>query len=220
MNNIKVRQFTGISGILIFLLSMIVLPLYFVYSGPPPVSNILTRALINMFVCTALIIFLVGFHHLIREARPGSEWIAALSFTFGLVFAILTFVSDAIQVGSVLGKSGGIDPTTVGSGAEGAILLFGPIARLVTAMFLFTAASAILSTHLLPKWTARMAQVIALFHFILIPSIFSGTDPSHFYSINGLGIPISGTFLLIWILVVSIVILGKKADHLVPTTAK
>jgi hypothetical protein len=50
---------------------MVVLPLYFVYNGPPPVSNILKRALVNMFVCTALIIFLVGFRHLIREAGPG-----------------------------------------------------------------------------------------------------------------------------------------------------
>jgi hypothetical protein len=208
--NIKVRQFTGIAGIAVFLLSMVVLPLYFVYNGPPPVSNILTRALINMFVCTALITFLVGFRHLIREERPDFEWIATLSFTFGLVFAILTFVSDAIQVGSVLGKSGGIDPTTVGSGAEGAILLFGPIARLLTSMFLFTAAMAILGTHLLPKWTARMAQIIAVFHFVLIPSIFSGIDPSYFYSINGLGIPISGSLLLIWILVISIMILRKK----------
>jgi hypothetical protein len=211
MNRIKVRQLTGISGIIIFLLSMVVLPLYFVYNGPPPVSNILTRALINMFVCTALIVFLVGFRHLIREAGPDFEWIAELSFTFGLVFSILTFVSDTIQVGSVLGKSGGIDPTTVGSGAEGAILLFGPIARLLTSMFLFTAAMAILGTHILPKWTARMAQIIAVFHFVLIPSIFSGTDPSYFYSINGLGIPISGSLLLIWILVISIMILRKKS---------
>lgn len=210
MNNINVRRITGASGIIIFLLSMVVLPLYFVYSGPPPVSNILTRALINMFVCTALIVFLVGFRQLLREARPDFEFIATLSFTFGLVFAIITFVSDAIQVGSVLGKSGGIDPTTVGSGAESAILLFGPIARLLTSTFLFTAAAAILGTHLLPKWTARMAQIIAVFHFILIPSIFSGTNPAYFYSINGLGIPISGTFLLIWLLVVGIMILRKK----------
>ncbi|WP_259070903.1 hypothetical protein HDF24_22870 [Mucilaginibacter sp. X4EP1] len=211
MNSINVRRVTGISGIAIFLLSMVVLPLYFVYSGPPPVSNILTRVLINMFVCTALIIFLVGFRYLIREARPDFEFIATLSFTFGLVFAIITFVSDAIQVGSVLGKSGGIDPTTVGSGAESAILLFGPIGRLLTSMFLFTAASAILGTHLLPKWTARMAQIIAVFHFALIPSIFSGTNPAYFYSINGLGIPISGTFLLIWILAVGIILFRKKS---------
>jgi hypothetical protein len=210
MNSIKVRQFTGISGIIIFLLSMVVLPLYFVYDGPPPVSNILTRALINMFVCTALIIFLVGFRQLIRETGRDFEWIASLSFTFGLVFSIITFVSDAIQVGSVLGKSGGIDPTTVGSGAESAILLFGPIARMLTSMFLFTTAMAILGTHMLPKWTARMAQIIAIFHFVLIPSIFSGTDPSYFYSINGLGIPISGSLLLVWILVVSVMILRKK----------
>ena len=38
------------------------------------------------------------------------------------------------------------------------------------------AAMAILGTHLLPKWTARMALIIAVFHFGLIPSIFSGAD--------------------------------------------
>jgi hypothetical protein len=51
---------------------------------------------------------------------------------------------------------------------------------------------------------------IGIFHFVLIPSIYSGTDPSYFYSINGLGIPISGTLLPVWIFVISIMLLRKK----------
>lgn len=178
-------------------------------SAPNPVSNEILMKTFRKTTHTKIAVPSPA-RQMIRSAGPGFEWIAELSFTFGLVFSIITFVSDAMQVGSVLGKTGGIDPTTVGSGAEGAILLFGPIARLLTSVFLFTTAMAILGTHILPKWTARMAQIIAVFHFVLIPSIFSGTDPSYFYSINGLGIPISGTFLLIWILVVSIMILRKK----------
>lgn len=210
MDNIRVCRRTGIVGVSIYLLGMVVLPLYFVYDGPPPVSNILTRILLNMLACTGLIAFMVGFRQLIIEARPDYDWIGTLCFTAGLVFLTLTFVADSIQVGSVIGTSGGIDPTTIGSGGEGSLLIYGPIARLLTALLLITAGAAILGTHILPKWTAWMAQAVAVFHLALVPSIFSGTEPSHFYSINGWGIPVAGGLFLLWILAVSIVMLRQK----------
>ena len=41
----------------------------------------------------------------------------------------------------------------------------------------------------------------------LIPTIFSGTDPTRFYSINGIGIPTAGGLFALWILVASAALL-------------
>jgi hypothetical protein len=210
MKSIDIRKITGIAGIAVYVLAMIVLPLYFIYSGPPPASNILTRALANMFATASLLIFITGFRQLIKEAALDNEWLGTLCFNFGFAFVMTVFVSDAIQVGSVLGKEGGVDPTTIGAGAEGAILLFGPIARLLTSAFLFLSSLAILRTKILPQWTALLGLVLALFHLALVPTIFSGTITSYFYSINGLGIPISGGLFTFWILIVSIYLVRKK----------
>lgn len=213
MKNIEIRKITGISGITVYVLAMLVLPLYFIYSGPPPVSNILTRSFANMFATASLLVFITGFRQLIKESVPNSEWLATLCFNFGFAFVMTVFVSDAIQVGGVLGKEGGVDPTIVGAGAEGAILLFGPIARLLTSAFLGLSSLAILRTKILPQWTALLGLLLSLFHLALVPTIFSGTITSYFYSINGLGIPISGGLFTFWILIVSIYLVSKKANQ-------
>jgi hypothetical protein len=220
MVNARTQRWTGFLGVVVFVLGVVVLPLYFTYSGPPPIANVLTRILVNMLACVALIAFLVGFRELILEARADCTWLGTLAFTFGLVFVTLTFVADSIQVGAVLGTKGEMDPTMIGGGGEGSILIFGPMARLLTALFLITAAAAILATHVLPTWTARMAQAVAVFHLAMVPSLFSGTLPAHFYSINGWNIPVAGGLFLTWILGTSIVILRpnggsarRRASH-------
>jgi len=210
MDRARLRRFTGASGIAVFLLGMLVLPLYFVYDGPPPVANVLSRILLNMLACTGLVVFLVGFRQLIREARPDYEWLATLGFTAGLVFVTLTFVADSLQVGAVLGTGGELDPTMIGGRGEGSILIFGPMARLLTALFLITAASAILGTRLLPAWTARIAQAVAVFHLAMVPSLFSGTLPARFYSINGWNIPVAGGLFVTWLLAASVALLRQR----------
>ncbi|HKX26894.1 MAG TPA: hypothetical protein VJ302_04295 [Blastocatellia bacterium] len=214
MKDLGIRRWTGIIGIGISLLTMIELRLYFVYDGPPPVSNILTRILVDLLLCLGYLAFIVGLRQLILDASPDHEWVGRLCYTSGLVYVTLTLVADSIQVGSVLGSHGEIDPTTIGAGGEGALLVFGPIGRLLMALFLITAGAAILGTDLLPKWTAWVALTVAVFQLALVPSIFSGTDPSHFYSINGWGVAVAGALFMLWILTVSIVMLRRKDGSL------
>lgn len=209
MNQLILRRVTGISGIFMYLTVMTVIPLFFVYDGAPPVSNILTRVLVNMFTCAALIVFLVGFREIIRLARPESGFLVSLAFTAGLTYVILLMVADSVQVGSALAHGSPVDPTLVGSGGEASLLIWGPLARLLTAIFLAASAGAILVSGILPRWTAWLAFAVAAFHLALVPTIFSGTNPSLFYSINGLGIPTAGGLFGLWILVVSIVLLAR-----------
>jgi hypothetical protein len=119
----------------------------------------------------------------------------------------LTLVADALQAGGVLGKTERIDPTLVGSGAEGALIIDGSISRLLEAAFLASAGSVILITGILPAWTGWLAYAVGVFQLALVPTIFSKTNPAHFYSVNGWGIPVAGSLFLAWIVVVSTLLL-------------
>lgn len=207
MNDVSVQHWTGVFGIIFAALNFIVIPLYFIYSGPPPVRNILTRVFISMFASTGLIVFLVGFQHSILQTRTDFEWLGTLCLTFGLAHSVLLFVADSLQAGSVLGKTGFIDPTLVGSGAERTMILYGPMQRLLVAAFLGSAGSAILRSAVLPAWIGWFAFVVGILQLAFVPTIFSTTDPTRFYSVNGWGIPVAGGFYLLWILSASIALI-------------
>ena len=178
-------------------------------------SNVLTRVLVSMFTCASFVVFLVGLREILRRARPDLEFFASLAYAAGFAYIILVMVADSVQVGSVLARGGPVDPTLVGSGGEASILIWGPLSRLFTALFFGAAAAAILSTSILPRWIAWLALAIAAFDLALIPTIYSGTDPSLFYSINGLGIPTAGGLFVLWVLLVSIVLLLRSRRAIV-----
>jgi hypothetical protein len=206
MSELALRRVTGSAGIFMYLTVMTVIPLFFVYDGAPPVSNILTRVLVSMFTCASFVVFLVGFRVILERARPDHEFVASLTFYSGFVYIILIMVADAVQVGSVLARGGPVDPTLVGSGGEASLLIWGPLSRLFTALFLASGAAAILATRLLPRWVAWLAFAIAALDVALIPTIYSGSDPTRFYSINGLGIPTAGGLFALWVLIVSVML--------------
>ena len=204
MSDFALQHWTGVFGIAFVALNLIVIPLYFVYSGPPPVRNVLTRVFTSMVALMGLIAFQVGFRSTILQARSDLEWLGTLCLAFGLANAILTFVADSLQAGSVLGKTKPIDPTLVGFGAEKTMVLYGPVSRLLSAAFLVSAGSAILITGVLPAWIGWLAFAVGIIQFVFVPTIFSTTDPARFYSINGWGIPVAGGFYLLWILTTSV----------------
>jgi hypothetical protein len=203
MSAFFVQYWTGIVGIGTFVLTIVVIPLYFVYSGPPPARNVLTRIFINLFVLIGVLAWVVGFRHIILQARPKLEWLGTLCLAIGLAHVVLTFVADSLQAGSVLGKTERIDPTLVGSGAEGSLIIYGPISRLLEATFLAAAGSAILVTGMLPGWTGGLAYAVGVFNLAFVPTLFYKTEPAHVYSVNGWGIPVAGGLFIAWILVVS-----------------
>jgi len=204
LNDFSVQHWTGVLGIAFVALNLIVIPLYFIHSGPPPVRNVLTRIFISLFALTSLIPFLVGFRHGILQAHTDFEWLGTLCMSFGLAHATLTLMADSLQAGSVLGKTGFVDPTLVGSGAEQTMIIYGPISRLLEFAFLASAGSAILTTDVLPTWIAWFAFIVGIIQLAFVPTIFSTTDPARFYSVNGWGIPVAGGLYLLWILAASI----------------
>jgi hypothetical protein len=188
MKSSGVIYWTGFLGMSLFGLDMLVIPLYFIYDGVPPAWNILTRTLMSMLAGVALIGFSVGLRGVISKSDAEYEWVGTLVFSIGLAYALTTFVADAIQLGSVWGSKQALDPTLVGSGGEGALLLYGPMARLLTAVFLIASGAAILRTRLVAAWLGWLAYGIGAIHLLLVPSLFFMSDPSIFI------VPTDGTY--------------------------
>ncbi len=215
LNNMQVRQITGLSGVTIGVAGILLIPLYFMYSGPPPAWNVLTRDLLNLILCAFLIVFMAGFRHLIRTADATYDWIASLVFGAGLIFVTVTLVAISLEAGVVFGAlDGTLDPTIDGPLANGNILIHGSIKRVLTIVILVPAGFAVLRTRMLPRWIGRAAYGIALFNLAFVPSIYFGKDAAQFYSAVGWGnSAFAASFLVYWILAVGIAMLRQRGNE-------
>jgi hypothetical protein len=205
----SLRTWTGMAGIASFALVLATVPLYFVYSGPPPAWNVLARSLVAMFSLVALLSFVVGLQALVRRARPEEEALATLLGSFGVVLVAVDFVATAQEAGRVLGRTEPFDPTLVGSGAEGALVIYGPVGRVLTAAFLAAAGGAIVRARLLPAAVGWAAFALGVVQLAFVATYFSGTDPARFFSVNGWHLPVLGGLLGLWILSASVALLRQ-----------
>lgn len=211
-----VYRWTGLFGIALYLLILVEIPLYFVYTptaeGTPPVNIILSRILADLFVCIGLIGFFSGFRSIISRSHPDYEWVSTFIFANGVALAIVAFVADSIQAGGTwLANGAAVNPTFVGQGADGALLIYGPINRLLMVCMLLAGGTVILKTGMLPRWTGWLAFAACLYNLAFIPTLFFMTTPLDFYSVNGWNIPIAAGFFFMWILAVSICLLRRPA---------
>ncbi|MFE1882063.1 hypothetical protein [Streptomyces diastatochromogenes] len=202
MNETTARRLTGLAGIAAATAFIVEVPLYFIYSGPPPDSNVLARLLIAMIALAFLIVFVTAFRELVKRANPAYEWAGTMAFATGLVYATITLVSSGLEAGAVIAADHPIDPTITVSGTY---ILYGAIGRLILAIFLITVGYGIRRTNLLPRWTGRSAYVLAGANLIFVPSLFFGNNPAHFYAANGWGTTaLMGALLSYWLLALGI----------------
>ena len=212
MKKSTIEPLTGYFGIGIFILNMMVIPLYFIYDGPPPLWNILTRGIINIFSCVVIIAFASGFQTVITKIDSSNAFLGNFISLIGLAYAIVLIVAESIQIGSVWAHTTQVDPTVVGNGGEGALLIYGPIDRVLMAAFLFASGTALIRTNLTGKWVGWVAYLLSLYQLAFVPTIFFMSQPTNFYSTNGWNIPIAGGLFIFWILIVSIFLILKKGD--------
>jgi hypothetical protein len=191
------------------LTTIVAIPLYFMYPGPPPAWNVFTRDLIGLCSAAFLIVFFAGFGHLLRRAGAAHEWAAAILHSAGLLFVAVTLVAISLEAGVVFGAPDGtLDPTIDGPLAHGNILIHGPIKRLLTAILLLAAGFAIARARILPAWLGHAAYAVAVFNLAFVPSIYFGKDATRFYSALGWGnSAFCASFLAYWMVAVSIVLL-------------
>ncbi len=211
MDDSQARLITGVSGLALGLATLLAIPLYFMYQGPPPAWNVFTRDLIGLTSMAFLIVFFAGFNQLLRRAGAAHELAAAVFHGAGLLFVAVSLVAISLEAGVVFGAPDGtLDPTTDGPLAHANILIHGPIKRLLTAVLLLAAGFAVLRARIVPAWLGRAAYVIAIFNLAFVPSIYFGKDATRFYSALGWGnSAFCASFLAYWIVAVSIVLLRR-----------
>ncbi|WP_406368839.1 hypothetical protein OG788_02560 [Streptomyces sp. NBC_00647] len=202
MNETVARRLTGYAGMATAAAFIVEVPLYFLYSGPPPDANVLARLLIGILALAFLIVFVTVFRELVKAAAPAYEWVGTAAFATGLVYATITLVSSGLEAGAVIAADHRIDPTITVSGTY---VLYGTVGRLLLAFFLTAVGYGITRARLLPRWTGRTAYVLAGANLVFVPSLFFGNTPSHFYAANGWGTTaLMGALFSYWMLALGI----------------
>ncbi|MFB7646299.1 hypothetical protein ACFC0S_11245 [Streptomyces sp. NPDC056084] len=198
MNERGARRVAGLAGILAAAAFIVEVPLYFLYSGPPPDWNVLTRLLVGILALAFLIVFATAFRELVKVASPAHEWVGTMAFATGLVYATITLVSSGLEAGAVIAADHPVDPTIAVSGTY---ILYGTIGRLMLALFLTAVGHGVSRTNLLPRWAGRSAFVLAGVNLAFMPSLFFGNNPAHFYAANGWGTTaLMGAIFSYWLL--------------------
>jgi cbb3-type cytochrome oxidase subunit 3 len=220
METTQARRVTGLCGVLIGLGATLSVPLYFMYSGPPPAWNVLSRDLVNLVVLALFIVFVAGFSHVLRRADPVNEWVASVVYGAGMLSVGVSLIAVAHEAGVVFGAPDGtLDPTTDGPLAEANILIHGSIKRMLTAVMLFAAGYAMLRSDAFPRWVGWFAHLVALINLAFVPSLFFGRDVTKFYSAHGWGnSALTGCLIGYWMLAVGIVLLRKRRSERVAAT--
>ncbi len=202
MNETLARRFTGFSCLAAAIALIAEVPLYFVYSGAPPDSNVLSRLLVGILALGCLLLFVTGFRELIKCVSPQHEWMGTLGFAAGLGYILVTLVSSGLEAGAVIATDHPIDPTIT---VAGTYILYGSIGRMLLGIFLIAVGYTVTRTRALPRWIGRSAYVLALVNIAFIPSLFFGNRPAFFYSANGWGTTaLMGAVLSYWLLAVSV----------------
>jgi uncharacterized membrane protein YcfT len=206
------RRVTGWSALLGGALSLVTIGLYFVYSGPPPASNVLSRSLTTVVTFTLYLVFATGLGRLLRSVRGGDAGLAGqVAVTSLLSYVVVTLVASSLEVGTVLQyPDGSLDPTVDGPLAAGMVLLHGPVARILVATFLIALTAALSGRGCFPRWVLTGSVVLAVTNLALLPSLFFGMDAAQFYAANGWGATASiGAVNVIWFAVLGRAVLGS-----------
>lgn len=212
MDDAPVRKLAAFAGLLAAATVFAVVPLFFMYAGPPPAWNVLTRDFVTLLTCAGLLIFVAGYAHVAARAEPSAQFAALLAVAAGSLYVGLTLVSISLEAGVVFGAPDGtLDPTIDGPLAHANMLTHGPIKRLLTAIYLFAAGYAALRARLLPAWLRWFGYAIALANLAFLPSLFFGTDPTQFYAVHSwANSAVTGSLIMWWVLAASVAMLLKR----------
>ncbi|MFF9395412.1 hypothetical protein [Streptomyces griseoluteus] len=200
-------MFTGRAGMAVGALSVPMVALYFVYSGPPPEWNVLTRSLLTLVTMAVLAAFGVALARLLPRDDTGRRTLVGqLTVVSLLTYVAVILFATSLEAGTPLAfPDRGMDPTTDGPLAAAMALAHGPIAHLWIAMFFlgFARATRQFTTAappVVPRWALRGAAVVGVVNLWAVPSLYFGMDATHFYAVNGWGADaLVGLITLVWV---------------------
>jgi len=223
----SIARITGTFGVACVLLSWAQFPLWVIGGAPPfydsealarHLSDIRTTALVRILmdqgIYVSMMIFAAGFRHLVRRARPESDWLGLLALVSAAVWLAVTLAADGLMGGAVLATlQGTSDVSAALPLVFGTLLIYnGSIAFAITGLFMAAAGWATLDSGVLPRWTGWIAWISAVLCALSIPAMFAGpAEASGFYNPGGWGPAIIANFPpLIWFLIVGVVLIRQS----------
>ena len=115
MTDSSIARTTGMFGVACVLLSWAQFPLWVIGGAPTDfdrealarhLSDIRTTAFIRILmdqgIYVSMMIFASGFRHLVRCARPESDWLGLLTLVSAAVWSAVTLAADGLMGGAVL----------------------------------------------------------------------------------------------------------------------
>jgi hypothetical protein len=206
---------TGIFGVLCFATVPVSMALYFMYSGIPPVWNVLLRTLVALFSLLFELIFFTGFRHILKKTNERYEWLTDLMYNTVCICIAINFVAHSLEGGGVLNPQGiAVDATQDGLLAQGNYLLYGSISRLLMAAYMIIICIITFRTKIFSPWAGWAALIVGLINVIFIPSMFFGTNAGDFYSAIGWGnSAFAASAFVWWVLIVSVILLKNKGKY-------
>ncbi|GAA4198991.1 hypothetical protein [Actinocatenispora rupis] len=198
-------RLAGRAGLTVGALSVLLVALYFIYSGPPPEWNVLTRSLLTLVIVAVLTVFGVALARLLPTDDTGRRSVAGqLSIASLLTYVVVILFATSLEAGTPLAyPDKSMDPTTDGPLAAAMALAHGPIAHIWIAMFFLGLVAAVrrsAAPRILPAWTRRGTVVVAVINLLAVPSLYFGMDAATFYAVNGWGADaLVGLITLMWV---------------------
>jgi hypothetical protein len=205
------RLITGLAGLLGGATSIAMIGLYFTYSGPPPLTNVLIRTLLGVVVFVGFLIFAVGLARMLKSSGNGDPGMSgSLAITALITYITVTLVAASIEAGtSIWYPDGSMDPTVDGPLSAATVLLHGPIARFLVALFLIALYFA--TAKIFSNRVRSGSLALAIVNLALVPSLFFGMNPAFFYAANGWGTTATiGAVNMIWFAVLGLAVLRSK----------
>jgi hypothetical protein len=106
MTDSSIARITGMFGVACVLLSWAQFPLWVIEALARHLYDIRTMAFIRILmdqgIYVSMMIFAAGFRHLVRRARPESDWLGLLALASAAVWLAVTLAADGLMGGAVL----------------------------------------------------------------------------------------------------------------------
>ena len=225
----NVGAWTGVAAIAVafFTVTEFVVRQIFVGSRPPldqaeallefshaTAAGTLGVIVVDTFLMASLVVFFASFRQLITQRRRDLDWVSALAYGSGIAYVAVTLVGDGMEGGAALDAAGAHpDVHVIRALTLGHALLFGSIGCVLTGLVAAASGYVTIVSGALPRWTGRLALVVAVANIAAVATVFGGTDDS-FHSVGGWGTAALATFpWLVWVVCVGVVVIQGRRDH-------